>query len=310
MRAHPACKERYGEFPVESALGAPVRQWILASDGQPFRSRATAQIKCDLLASELGTEVALKVTEHPSGGFAVQVGSIVPTPEPGPIATSPRDALLSELDRKPSARSSPPDGLPAMTTHHAGGAGPTAASRTPAPSYPEAFRLSPAVRAFIGLHLQAVLGALLLLQPHRVFTVTGLSIPTGTGGAVMLGLTALCGALLALTAVSRFLWAYTANTYLVDARGVEQVQWYFDKGKLRRRAPRVNFAHLRSADVDQTVLQMLLNVGSVKLAAGAIDSYEVVLQHVSSPRALKREFQRRLQHVNATTRAEPRISDL
>ena len=309
MRATVAWQWRYGEFPVESALGAPVRQWILASDGQPFRSRATAQIKRDLLASELGTEVALEVTEHPSGGFAVEVGPVVPLSAPVSIAASPRDALLSELDRTPSTRSSP-DGLPAMTTHHTGGAGPRAMSRTPAPPYPEVFRLSPAVRAFIVLHLQAVLGALLLLQPHRVFTLTGLTIPNGTGGAVLLGLTALCGALLGLTAVSRFLWTYTANTYLVDARGVEQVQWYFDKGKLRRRAPRVNFAHLRSADVDQTVLQMLLNVGSVKLAAGAIDSYEVVLQHVSSPRALKREFQRRLQHANAMARPEPRTSDL
>jgi hypothetical protein len=286
-----------------------VRQWILASDGQPFRSRATAQIKRDLLETELGTEVALEVTEHPNGGFAVEVGTIVPAPAPVSIAASPRDALLSVLDRTPSARSSLPEGLPAMTTRHTG-AGPRTVSRTAAPSYPAVFRLRPAARAFIGLHLQAVLGALLLVQPHRVFTLTGLMIPHGTGGAVVLGLMALCGALLALVAVSRFLWTYTANTYLIDTRGVEQVQWYFDRGKLRRRAPRVNFAHLRSADVDQTVLQMLLNVGSVKLAAGAIDSYEVVLQHVSSPRALKREFQRRLQHVNTLAPPEPRTSDL
>ncbi len=88
------------------------------------------------------------------------------------------------------------------------------------------------------------------------------------------------------------------------------MQWYFDKGRLRRRAPRVNFAHLRSADVDQSVLQMMLNVGSVKLAAGATDNYEVVLRFVARPRDLQREFQRRLHHASGPTRPTGSSSDL
>jgi hypothetical protein len=292
-----------------------VTQWILASNGHPFRDRDAARIKRDLLLTELGDAVLLEVLPHPTGGFAVSVrrppshpADLNPEADPqGRVddPVSPRDVLVQSLGRS-AVRSA--IALAHSTTAHSR---PNAAPTAPSDVYPEAFRLSPAVRAFLGLHVQALVGAILLFQPHLVFSVTRLGSPSNaTVGAILLALIAVCGALLAMIAVSRFLWTYTANTYVVDRNGVEQVQWYFERARLRRRAPRVNFAHLRSADVDQSVLQMLLNVGSVKLAAGGTDSYEVVLRHVASPRALQREFQRRLQRSNGPAQRETPGHDL
>jgi len=307
-------------------------QWILASDGHPFRDRDAAQIKRDLLVSELGAAVELDVISHPSGGFAVSVHRppIAATralehddadrthvlEEPLERDLSPREVLLRTLGRSEPEVPMPPSLDGTGTRVESESASPSTTG-SPAPGitgsehYPERFRLSPAARAFLGLHLQALLGGLLLFQPHLVFLITRLGLPQNpTAGAIILAGIAACGALLAILALSRFLWTYTANTYLVDRNGVEQVQWYFEKGRLRRRTPRVNFAHLRSADVDQSVLQMLLNVGSLKLAAGATDNYEVVLRHVTAPRALQREFQRRLQNASELTRRSRPGNDL
>lgn len=302
-------------------------QWILASDGQPFRDRDAALIKRDLLVSELGAAVELQVLPHPSGGFAVSVDRAqiaCPAHESLEAAAarhtasdpeaydSPRETLLRSFGRTDARAASRTQGeSPARSVADARRPTLTKENDSPATasnSYPESFRLSPTARAFLGLHLQALLGGLLLFQPHLVFIITGLGMPANpTVGAILLGGIAVCGALLAFLGLSRFLWTYTANTYVIDRNGVEQVQWYFERGRLRRRAPRVNFAHLRGVDVDQSVLQMMLNVGTLRLASGATDNYEVVLHHISAPRALQREFQHRL-HCAVEPAQRPRIS--
>lgn len=294
-------------------------QWILAPNGRPFRDRDAARIKRNLLFAELGESVPLEVVPHPTGGFAVTVGgpdieerahsdarsSAPDTDAVDGGAVGPRESLLRAFE---------PVSVRALTTPSKPNDPPgvaTGSASSISDRYAVAFRLSPAVRAFVGLHLQALAGATLLLAPHLVFLLTGLHLPSNsTASALILTAIAGCGAFLSILSLSRFLWTYTANTYVVDATGVEQVQWYFDKGRLRRRAPRVNFAHLRSADVDQSVLQMMLNVGSVKLAAGATDNYEVVLRHVARPRELQREFQRRLHHTSGPPRPAGSSSDL
>ncbi len=304
-------------------------QWIFATDGRPFRDRDAAVIKRELIAAELGTAVKLDVVSHPDGGYAVACArrdasspadardaehkgrGTVPRMLADPTSSeSPREELVRALRAIPataaSPSSSPVSANPLQArlgTDHRSASEHTSlsASRASAPkgAYPDVFRLSPAPRAFIGQHVLAFLGALLLLLPHELLRLTGLGVPENPSlGALALGSVALGGALLAVVSLSRFLWAYTANTYVVDGSGVEQIEWYWDRGRLRRRAPRVNFAHLRTADVDQSLTQMLLNVGSLKLAAGGTDTYEVVLRHVLAPRRLQAEFQRRLRLTN------------
>lgn len=170
-------------------------------------------------------------------------------------------------------------------------------------SYPDAFTLHPALRAFLGQHILASLGALLILQPHWLYSLTGWPFPSNPQiGALILGAIALSGAALALVSVTRVLWAVVANSYVIDSTGVEQVQWYFSGLRLRRRCPRVHFSHLRAVDVEQSVLQMLLGVGTVRLASGGTDRYEIDMRHISRPRALRAEFQRR---VSLSAQARP-----
>lgn len=284
-------------------------RWILASDERPFRDWDAADIKRDLLQSELGPSVQLDVINHPGGGFAVSVMPCATTAsEVDRTLEAPREALERSLGRT-RTQSAPAESGSSEDANERAAAELT--QGTPYEHYPESFQLSPAPRAFLGLHLQALLGSALVLQPHWVWIVTGLGAPKNpTLDALMLVGIALAGALLAVHAVSRFLWAHTANTYLIDRTGVEQREWYFERARLRRRAPRIQFAHLRTVDVDQSVLQMLLNVGTVKLAAGATDTYEVVLKLVRAPRALQREFQRRLQEAGVPHQSARAQADL
>ena len=291
-------------------------QWILAINGQPFVDRDAADLKRDLLAAELGNSAHLEVLPHPDGGYVVAAQSLTATERAGPADRAPVIELERARSRVRSSFSeSPREQLEHLIQRDVVGDPATLTARTrrsqteqtresATPSeqplqisraYPESFRLSPSPRAFIGQHLQALIGALLLLQPHLAFRLVGMTMPQNrTSAAAALGAIGVVGLMLLLLSVLRFLWAYTANTYVVDANGIEQIQWYFERGRLRRRAPRISFTHLRTVEVDQSVLQMLLNVGSVKLAAGATDSYEVVLRQVSAPRALREEFQNRL----------------
>lgn len=289
-------------------------QWVLASDGRPFRDRDAASVKRDLLSQDLGSAVQLEVVQHPAGGFAVACS------RPGDAHTqnslAPLDVLPTWMQADLLSGSSEP--IP----NAIGRTGPQVRQRSAeespahdisksARSYPDVFRLSPAARAFLGQHVLALVGAYFLFRPHDFLLLVRVGVPANPQlaalglGAVMLG-----AALLMMVSLSRFLWAYTANTYVIDGSGVEQVQWYFERGRLRRRAPRVNFAHLRTADVDQSVLQMLLDVGTLRLASGATDTYELDLRHVSAPRRLQAEFQRRLREATTSASAARRETEL
>lgn len=294
-----------------------VAHWVLASNGRPFSDWDAACIKRDTLLAQLGAEVTLEVVSHPDGGYAVACSR----PNALPAATKPgtSEGPLAWLDQvfppeepppAPGARESAP-ARASVSQPAAGGARASTKPGTPQPRYPDTFRMSPAARAFLGQHVLALLGAYLLFRPHDLFLFLGLGLPHNPQlAAVALGSVMLASMVLALVSLSRFLWMYTANTYVVDRTGVEQVQWYFERGRLRRRAPRVNFAHLRTADVDQTVMQMLLDVGTLRLASGATDTYELDLRQVGSPRRLQIEFQRRLREATGFTSGGRRDTDL
>lgn len=236
-------------------------QWILADDGKPFQTREAALSKQRLLRLEFGSNTQLEVQEHPEGGYGLMCTNLSqsarPTREIGPAATVP-------------VPSPPPQG------------------------YAPIFALRPAVRAFWPQQAKMVVGLLLLFSPQWLLTPLYQLVPPNGPlwalvqvGLVVVGLTYVVPSALQL------LWRYFGSCYFIDVEGVTQVRWYFRRGLPHRQSSRVNFTALRTVDVEQSLIEALLNLGTVKLAAGGTDTYEVVLSHVSKPHRLRAEFQER-----------------
>jgi hypothetical protein len=80
---------------------------------------------------------------------------------------------------------------------------------------------------------------------------------------------------------------------------VQQVEWVIVRGRPMRRSPRIAYEQLRAAEVDQGFFQLLLNIGTVRVTAGATigGASELVLYHVSRPRSLQAELLRRSREV-------------
>ena len=299
---------------------------ILAANGRPFRDRDAAEIKRRALAAEL--DEPFLVVDHPDGGFAVRRdagarsgprvvarGAGEPS-EPGAqvrpydVGPSPLEELEDEVTHAPVRREPLPSSESRSVSHrqesvHDEALPPKAsvpqASQGPSSSYRDAFRLHPAPRAFFVQHFFTLVGVLLMFQPHRVFGIAGVPLPDSPqlAGAA-LGFTALAGLAIALISTSRFLWEYLANTYIVTRDSVQQIRWYFDGARLRRAKPQIDFAHLRTLDVDQGLIQMLLAVGHIRMATGGTDTHEIALKHVLRPALLASEFRRR--YTDATGR--------
>lgn len=300
-----------------------MQRLILAAGDRPFTDRDAADLKCELLKRELGAAIELQVVPHPAGGFAVklgsddQLGAVASTKSKsqrkisgaallGPdFATQMTRGLeIPEYPVPPPPNSSLSD--PVEATPPSDAATSTPPRRAPGgKSYPDSFTLQPSPRAFAIQFLAAAVGAFCVLNPQGVFEVAAGGVPENPMfSRVGLTIVSVAGLLTMLMSISRFMTAYLCNSYLISRSSVEQVQWYMNGWLLRRRNPRVQFAHVRAVDVDQGMLQMLLNVGTVRLAAGGTDSYEVELKYIAAPRRLQEEFQRR--QLQAVERNEPR----
>jgi membrane protein YdbS with pleckstrin-like domain len=299
-----------------------VQRLILAAGDRPFTDRDAADLKCDLLKRELGAAIELQVVPHPQGGFAVKLGSDLTKAPATPSKPAQRKisgaALLGADFATQPARAFdmpqypiPPP--PIDTEGQASATEPPATaveqvtpqrSRSRGKAYPDNFTLQPSPRAFAVQLLAAAIGAFCVLNPQGVFQLAAGGVPENPMfSRVGLTIVSVAGLVTMLMAISRFMTAYLCNSYVISPSSVEQVQWYMKGWLLRRRNPRVQFAHVRAVDVDQGMLQMLLNVGTVRLAAGGTDSYEVELKYIAAPRRLQEEFQRR--QLKAVERNEP-----
>lgn len=310
---------------------------ILAANGRPFRDRDAAEVKRQTLAAELDEHFL--VVDHPDGGFAVRRDAGTGHPARFVTAESSGEASVSEIEHRfydigPSpldeledevahagVRREPRDPLPNTESRSASQrkrsvhddapareAAVPRTSRAPSSSYRDAFRLHPAPRAFLFQHLFSFLGVIFMFQPHRIFGIAGVSLPENPELAgVALGFIALAGLAIALLSTGRFLWEYLSNTYVVTPHSVQQIRWYFDGVRLRRAKPQIDFAHLRTIDVDQGLIQMLLGVGHVRMATGGTDTHEIILEHVLGPAELASEFRRR--YTDATGRRLDQVID-
>ncbi len=257
--------------------------YIVAANGKPFTDYDAADYKRSILSAELGEPCS--IINHPDGGYAVL-----------PFATDLLTDTESATDKQQFTQS-PLDGLLAETT---AGLSKDYQSQSKfnnnESNYPSVFILHPAPRAFLGNHLSAAIGVLLMLQPHLAFSIIGLNTPDNPSvGAFTLALFSFIGLVLALISLGRFLWIYAANRYEFTANAIASVY-----GIVSRKSARIAIQHIRSVDVHQSILERMLGVGTVKLASGGTDTHEVTLRHIAAPMDIQREIQIRLANLGKT----------
>lgn len=260
--------------------------WILANNGRPFTDAQAAQVKRELLRAELGGSIILEVRPHPDGGYAICCPSLLDSGD------SP-SAIRHLLPRSGSPA------LSAATAVSSSNAAPLARRLGwPHRPYPDQFRLSPATRAFSGYYLLVLVGLVLLFEPHLLFVLFNVRFPVNqTLASIALGAIMIGGTVIVLLSLGRLLWACSRSTYVVDRAGVQQIEWTLSWSGLLRRVPRIRFEHLRTVEVDQSLSELLLNVGTIRLTAGASSAGEVILHQVPAPRRLQAELQRRMQQA-------------
>lgn len=73
--------------------------------------------------------------------------------------------------------------------------------------------------------------------------------------------------------------------YSLDARGIEAIEgilW------VRKRIVRINYEDIRAIESDQTIIERVLDVGTIEIGTAATGSVEVVISGIASPLHLKR----------------------
>ena len=285
--------------------------YILAEGGRPFADYDAAEAQQFRLSCNVA-DIPFEVVSLPDGGFAVafaderlRLDTLTTTP---PTQQIP-DTLSDVVGRDTAAVRNgsdlngdlPPIGglLPCVTaedparTDADGAAGASSArSDNPgtAPEFPSVFTLNVAPRAFMPLHLATLLGVGLVLFPHWLFAPLGdfAGFQNAALGASVLTAVRLGGAVLALASIGKFLYSYLLYRFVVTEDYVES---HF--GWIAREASKVSYAHIRTTCVVQAWWERLLVVGDVKIGTGATDQHEVVLQHISNPKGIERELERR-----------------
>jgi hypothetical protein len=294
--------------------------YILAASGRPFQDWDAAEMKRQIIATELADD-GFEVVSHPNGGFAVTRRETV-TVDTVAIADDisasayevpegPGDELARELadeDHHRSPESAPEIGgsVPPLHADTQGCKEPSFDSpEAPTESdvdtqpvhlkdyskgFPPHFVLNVAPRAFIHLHILTLLGSVLMLFPHLLLAPLGgfSGFQDPVLGASVLGVIKLGGLVFAVGALSKFLYTFVFYRYEITDKYVEAIY-----GFISRDAPKTYYAHIRSANVVQAWWERLLLVGAVKLGTGATDQHEVVLKHIADPKRLEKELQRR-----------------
>ncbi|MGI9294049.1 MAG: PH domain-containing protein [Pseudomonadales bacterium] len=298
--------------------------YILAASGRPFRDWDAAEMKRQIVATELDDD-DFQVVSHPDGGFAVTRDAkamaddavnaddnSVPTYT---VPEGPGDILARELlesgNNETQHDPAPPIGglIPPIDADHRPSLDrdsvrepaqsiPAAATDDTQPvhikgyadGFPPHFVLNVAPRAFLHLHLLTALGTILMLFPHLLFAPLGgfQGFENPELGASVLGIIQLGGLFVGICSLTKFLYTFLFYRYEVTPKYVQAVY-----GFISRDAPKTYYAHIRSANAVQSGWERLLIVGAVKLGTGATDRHEVVLKHVSDPKRLEKELQRR-----------------
>lgn len=89
-------------------------------------------------------------------------------------------------------------------------------------------------------------------------------------------------AFLALCEIT-FIWRRTYTTkIIITGHHIEYIE-----GVTSQRSVKVNIAHIRTIDIEQTAAQRLLDVGTIRVAASSTDGYEITAEGISHPAKLR-----------------------
>ncbi len=72
--------------------------------------------------------------------------------------------------------------------------------------------------------------------------------------------------------------------YIIDARGIEARVGILS---MRQSITRIRFEDIRSVETDQSLVQRLLNVGTVDVATAAVAGIEITMEGISAPHQVR-----------------------
>lgn len=284
---------------------------ILAANGKPFSDQDAARIKAQVISHELGEPY--NVISHPSGGYAIRrvdnAGQTVSEKKPAANEKPPSTNTAFSQTRGPTSQEIGGENpfniqSPIVQTRERPvsisrpSAGPIAIDRNIETDVQ--FRtlvLRPAWRGFWKLHILGFAGLVVALAPTG-FLLHILHLPPEHVSSIsrhgMIPLLSFLGLTASLTAFAyavygRYAYRFTAKPELLESCF----------GIFARKSVRAEYAHIRSIDVDQGIIDRILNVGTVEVSTAATADAEVIFQGISDPMAMQEEISRRRRHGKA-----------
>jgi membrane protein YdbS with pleckstrin-like domain len=289
---------------------------ILAANGKPFSDQDAARIKAQTITRELGEPY--DVITHPTGGFAIRRGDSTPTQsstdkQQDTDKKKPAENPFSQSRGITSGDSSTenPFNIQAPTSHQRDN---HVTKQSPATETPSTDRdvkaeakfrtlvLRPAWRGFWKFHLLAICGFIVGLAPTGVLRHI-LQLPPETVASItrygMIPLLSFMGISGALTAIAYAVYGRYANRFTAKAELLESCYGIF-----ARKSVRAEYAHIRSVDVDQGVIDRMLNIGTVEVSTAATADAEVIFAGILDPLAMQEEIYQRRKFEKSTRHAD------
>jgi len=265
--------------------------YILAANGRPFTDQTAASIKARTLTTELGEPYV--VVNHPKGGFAILRSADDVSETKTESKTSPvMDSLDEEnplifRQRKPlhfeEESEKKQSATPAPTPVPAGVISPEKQFRT--------LVIRPAWRSFWKLHLLTVIGFIVAMFPYGFLTnilmISEAHVrPIAQHG--MLPILSLMGLVSGLTGIAYAVYGRYVNRYTITP---ETVEWSY--GIIARKVVRAEYTHIRSIEVEQGIIDVMINVGKLEVATAATADAEVIFAGIANPMYYKDEVAKR-----------------
>lgn len=96
-------------------------------------------------------------------------------------------------------------------------------------------------------------------------------------------------AICALTQLAKVFNQTLGHSIIISPHHVE-----FVVGIASKRKTKINIAHIRTIDIEQTLAERLLNVGTIRIAASSTESYEIEAAGISHPELLREYLKHRV----------------